>query len=138
MICVDQEQFGSRFKELSVTIMTGMFDILSDVERIRHAQYDMDDIGKQDGKGQSGNKVEICTKCFHFGNNTIDIMRTQHYPSLSNGPRDEPDNMHTPEASDDETEPFYHDGDFCLTHVCSLLQSVNVGRRVPLLEDNDF
>ena len=138
MICVNQEEFGSRLTELSAAILTAMFDILSDLEKICHAQYDLDDIGKQDGKSKSGNNVEICTECFHFDNNTINIMRTQHQPSLSDGPRDEPDDLNTPKASDDETEPFFIDGEFCLSPVCSLLGSVNVPRRVPFLDDTNF
>ena len=138
MICGGMEKFGSTFSDLSTAILRAMFDIISHLDTVRHAQYDLDDIGKQHGKSKSGNQIEVCDECFDFDPTTIEKMMTVHRRKFLDGPRDDKENLRTPEASDEETEPFYADDGFEASNLCNPLQSVNVRRRCRDTEETAF
>ena len=78
MICDGMKKFGSTLSDLSSAILRAMFDIISCLDTVRHAQYDLDDIGKQYGKSKSGNQIKVCNECFDFDIDTIDNMMTVH------------------------------------------------------------
>ena len=138
LICDGMNRFGSTLSDLSTAILAAMFDIISCLDKVRHAQYDLDDIGKQHGKSKSGNHIEVCEECFDFDTKTINTMMTEHLNRFSDRPRDDKENLNTPEASDDETEPFYADEDFEPPAQCTPLTTVNLNRRVKDLEETDF
>ena len=138
MICGGMKKFGSTLSDLSTAILRAMFDIISGLDKVRHAQYDLDDIGKQHGKSKSGSQIEVCDECFDFDMTTIQKMMTDHRRKFLDGPRDDQENLRTPEASDEETEPFYADEGFEASNLCNPLQSVNVRRRCRDAEETAF
>ena len=138
MICDSMEKFRSTLSDLSYAILRAMFEIISYLNTVRHAQYDLDDIGKQYGKSKSGSQIKVCDECFDFDEKTIDKMMTTHWDKFLDGPRDDKENLRTPEASDEETEPFYADEDFKASNLCNPLTSVNSRRRLKDTEETAF
>ena len=72
MIAMTQQEFGNTFTDLSNSNMTSMFDVLGNVEKIPHAQYDLDDFCKARRLG--GYNIIFHNNQFRFINKHTSIM----------------------------------------------------------------
>ena len=103
-----EKHFRVNLMNLSFTIIFGMFDVLGSLDLIKHAQFDLDDMGKKFGQVLQNRQHKMCDSSFYIEDNAF----LEHFccPKVCDLFTAKENDSDTTEASGDEDiAPFYND-----------------------------